>query len=56
MFEIDKKYHNELSNKIKLFTDITETKKSIQISFITSLGIKENMYSNDACQTICLDD
>lgn len=44
-FTIDKKYHQNLSNKINEFKDTTNTRKGVYLTFITTFGIKQNEYS-----------
>ena len=41
-YTINKKYANELANKVQRFKDYTKTTKNIFITFITSYGLKEN--------------
>lgn len=44
-FQITKVYAEELRTKIGLFKDITQTDKSVYLTFITSFGIEPNEYS-----------
>lgn len=55
-FEIDKDYQKNLINKIEIFRSETNTKKNLQLTFITSFGVKKNMYSNKVQRQIVLDD
>ncbi len=50
-YTINKKYANELANKVQRFIDYTKTKKYIFITFITSYGLKENIYSKQYVQS-----
>jgi hypothetical protein len=43
-FVIDKKYAKELSNKIVVFQNQTNTKKSIFLVMVTTSGVKKNEY------------
>ena len=44
-FSIDKKYAENLRNKLSNFRQITHTKKAIFLSFITTYGLAQNKYS-----------
>jgi AAA+ ATPase superfamily predicted ATPase len=44
-FSIPKKYSAELRNKVGVFKAITQTKKSIFLTFITTFGLAQNAYS-----------
>jgi uncharacterized protein len=46
-FEIDKKYDEELRNKISTFRKETKTKKSIYMTLITTFGLQQNQYSGN---------
>lgn len=39
------KYAEELRNKIGLFREITETNKSVYLTFITTFGLEPNEYA-----------
>lgn len=45
-FAINKKYADEIRNKINVFKSITETRKNIFVTMITSYGIRHNKYSH----------
>ncbi len=49
-FKISKKYAAELTEKIQVFTDVTKTKKNIFLTFITSYGLYNNIYSKQLVQ------
>lgn len=50
-FVIDKKYYNNLKNKISELQRVTKTRKNIFITMLTTYGIKENEYSNELLQS-----
>ncbi len=43
-FVIDKKYAEELDNKVKVFQRETRTKKTFFLTLITTYGVKKNDY------------
>jgi uncharacterized protein len=56
-FSIEKKYADELRNKIGLFREQTKTTKAIFMTFVTTFGLKKNEYSEAYVQnSITLDD
>lgn len=55
-FEIDKTYDKDLRNKIKRFRDLNNCRKSLQITMITTYGVKKNKYSNIIGNQVLLDD
>jgi hypothetical protein len=46
-FSIDKKYGQELKNKIRVFCEKTTTNKSIFLVMVTVEGVKTNSYSTE---------
>lgn len=44
-YTINKKYADEIMNKINTFQKSTKTRKSLFVTFITSYGLKQNKYS-----------
>ncbi len=46
-FVIDKSYAKELANKLQVFSEITKTKKQLFLAFITTYGVKDNLWSED---------
>ena len=44
-YVIDKDYDKDIRRKISRFQTVTGTKKAIQLTFITTYGVKLNMYS-----------
>lgn len=56
-FVIDKKYANNLRQKISVFKKATKTRKSILLTMVTTFGVKENIHSKELVQnSIVLDD
>lgn len=55
-FSIDKDYESNLRNKLSKFVEHTKMKKSIQLTLITTYGLKGNQYSGVASNQIKLDD
>ena len=49
-FNISKKYAEELMNRSALFARKTKTKKNIHLTFISTYGLKENIYSRQLIQ------
>lgn len=44
-YTIDKKYMENLRNKVALFRQLTKTRKGIALTMITSSGLMKNSYS-----------
>ena len=55
-FAIDKEYDNKLRNKIETFREETNTKKALQLTMVTTYGVKRNMHSNLVQSEVLLDD
>jgi len=54
---IDRKdYEQNLRRKISRFIDVSGTKKTIQITFVTTYGAKKNMYSSRVTNQVVLND
>lgn len=49
-FKIDKKYAEELRNKIGVFKEETKTRKAIFLTMITTFGLNKNDYSSSLVQ------
>ena len=49
-FSIDKKYANEMVQKMNKFASKTKTKKNLFITFITTYGLLQNQYSKQYVQ------
>ena len=56
VFAIDKGYEEKLRNKIAAFREETNTRKSLMLTFVTTYGLKENMYSGCVQSQVLLDD
>ena len=54
-FEIDKEYEMNLRNKISTFERETNCRKSIQLTMITTFGVKRNMHSGLVTNSVTLD-
>lgn len=55
-FVIDKKYDAVLRNKLAAFLTETKTRKSIQLTFVTTYGVKNNAYSSRVQNEVLLED
>lgn len=55
-FSINKDYEKILRNKIVRFMEETKTRKSIQLTFISSYGLQRNMYSGIVQNEVMLND
>ena len=55
-FSINKDYEKILRNKIVRFMEETKTRKSIQLTFISSYGLQRNMYSGIVQNEVVLND
>ena len=55
-FVIDKKYDETLRHKITAFQEETQTRKSLQLTFVTTYGVKQNAYSGHVQKEILLED
>lgn len=55
-FIISKEYENNLRNKYAQFVNYTQSKKSIQITFITSYGVVRGKHSGIVSNEVVLDD
>ena len=49
-FMIDKKYAENLGNKINVFREVSRTRKSIYLTMITTFGLAQNNYSSSMVQ------
>jgi hypothetical protein len=49
-FQIDKKYANELSQKLDIFRKQTKTNKALFLTFVTTFGVEQNNYANALVQ------
>lgn len=55
-FAINKKYAEELRNKIDVFEAEIRNKKSLQLTFVTTKGVERNGHSNVVTNEVLLDD
>lgn len=55
-FSIDRDYEEILRNKIETFREESKTKKALQLTMITTYGVKRNMYHNRVQSEVVLDD
>ena len=55
-YTIDASYDESLRNKIDSFKRETGTRKSLQLTMITTYGVKKNKYSNRIQSEVVLDD
>lgn len=55
-FTIDKDYDAILRNKMETFREESKTKKALQLTMITTYGVKRNLYSNRVQSEVLLDD
>ena len=55
-FTIDKKYDLALRNKITAFQSETGTKDTLQLTFITTYGVKKNKYSGIVQNEVTMDE
>ncbi len=55
-FVIDKEYDLKLRNKLEAFRQSTSTKYALQLTMITTYGLKHNKYSNIVGSEVTLDD
>jgi hypothetical protein len=47
---IDKRYADELQNKLSVFADESKTKKTLMLVMVTTFGVKDNVYRNSLIQ------
>ena len=55
-FEITKQYDERLRNRVEIFRSVTKTRKAIHQTFVTTYGLKKNMYSGTIQSEVVLDD
>lgn len=56
-FVVDKEYHDVLLYRIELLRNtLKDNSKSIHLTFVTSCGVKQNMYSGIVQNEILLED
>ena len=55
-FEITKQYDERLRERVEIFRSATKTRKAIHQTFVTTYGLKKNMYSGTIQSEVVLDD
>jgi len=55
-YAIDKKQYQDLQNKKSAFIYSTKTRKAVQITMITTFGLRQNSYSAEFVSQVLLDD
>lgn len=55
-YSIDKDYDQNIRRKMSRFSEITGTKKALQLTFVTTYGVKLNMYSQRISSQVTMDD
>ena len=55
-FEIVKQYDERLRERAEIFRSVTKTRKAIHQTFVTTYGLKKNMYSGIVQGEVVLDD
>ena len=55
-FEITKQYDERLRERAEMFRSVTKTRKALHQTFITTYGLKKNMYSGTVQSEVILDD
>jgi len=55
-FEITKQYDSHLRERTESFRSATKTRKALHQTFVTTYGVKKNMYSGNIQSEIILDD
>lgn len=46
-FVIDKQYAQQLRRKLDVFRRVTQTRKSLFLTLVTTFGVKKNSYATD---------
>ena len=55
-YEITKQYDERLRERAVIFRSKTKTRKAIHQTFVTTYGLKKNMYSGTIQSEVVLDD
>ena len=55
-FEITKQYDARLRERAEIFRAATKTRKALHQTFVTTYGLKKNMYSGNVQSEVMLDD
>ncbi|MCF0173066.1 MAG: hypothetical protein HUJ91_04975 [Bacteroidales bacterium] len=56
MYEIDKAYDMTLRHRITLLQDMLRKTQNVHLTFITTFGVRKNMYSGIVQKEVTLDD
>ena len=54
-FEITKQYDERLRERTEMFRSATKTRKALHQTFVTTYGLKKNMYSGNVQSEVVLD-
>ena len=55
-FVVDKNYDAKLRNRLSALMEKTKNKKNLQLTLVTTYGLKNNMYSNRIQRVVTMDD
>lgn len=55
-YTIDKDYERLLRRKIERFRECSDTKKALELTLITTYGVKDNMHSSIVQSQVTMDD
>lgn len=55
-FENTKQYDERLRDRTQIFRSATQTRKAIHQTFVTTYGLKKNIYSGNVQSEVVLDD
>ncbi len=55
-FKIDKAYDAALARKLRVFRDVTKTRKSVHLTMVSAFGLIRNEYSSRIQSEVTLDD
>ena len=55
-FAIDADYEERLRDRAALFEQVTKTRKTVHHTFITTYGVKQNLYSGIVQSEVVADD
>ena len=55
-YEIDKSYFERIQERMRTFRKVTGTTKTLTTTFVTPLGLKDNMYARKCGRQITADE
>ena len=55
-FTISKDYDERLRKKLSVLLEMTEGKRNVQVTLVTTFGLKSNMYSSRVQRVVTLKD